>query len=483
MASGNLEKTEGKQFDPENAPAPLNVSNIQGPGEMLSHHTTANMQYPANVTFSGNVSTPQTQNLPSVVATSLPPGVPPPYSIFPLGQPSGDGSGYEVRQLDALQSDALSYLDEVCDLEPSIPPHTLDTQSFAQYLQAVCSTPIIPTAGGMVSTSPGWIGNAGSWSRYAGTPVATAPFTPSFQLPSVAHDMFSGAPSNTMQLTGQTSANPMPFTDMGAVDYTSLYPPMSDLYHNTSLATLAGSVPGTMSMSQYQANAMGGSLDLNQFSQASASALISAPAPAVTAPATTTPAVQLEASGNTRPSPRRSPKPKSPPNQDRPYPCDFKNCNKRFARSDELSRHTRTHTGMKPFQCSICMRFFSRSDHLTTHVRTHTGEKPFPCSICTKKFARSDERRRHMKVHDRDRERRGSQPLQGLQVLQGNSTMNMAPVNMAQANMAHPNMVQANHLPPMTLMNVGINQPTASATPPLPQAAPEYTMPPRPRTE
>ena len=29
--------------------------------------------------------------------------------------------------------------------------------------------------------------------------------------------------------------------------------------------------------------------------------------------------------------------------------------------------------GQKPFQCRICLREFSRSDHLTTHIRTHTG--------------------------------------------------------------------------------------------------------------
>ena len=76
----------------------------------------------------------------------------------------------------------------------------------------------------------------------------------------------------------------------------------------------------------------------------------------------------------------------------------FQGCEKRFSRSDELNRHTRIHTGYKPFVCTICMRSFSRSDHLTTHIRTHTGEKPFACSVCTRKFARSDERRRHSKV-------------------------------------------------------------------------------------
>lgn len=87
------------------------------------------------------------------------------------------------------------------------------------------------------------------------------------------------------------------------------------------------------------------------------------------------------------------------PVHERPYPCPVESCERRFSRSDELSRHLRIHTGQKPFQCPVCSRSFSRSDHLTTHVRTHTGEKPFACAACGRTFARSDERNRHYRVH------------------------------------------------------------------------------------
>ncbi|XP_069395537.1 early growth response protein 1-like [Paralichthys olivaceus] len=96
---------------------------------------------------------------------------------------------------------------------------------------------------------------------------------------------------------------------------------------------------------------------------------------------------------------------KTPPHE-RPYTCPADGCERRFSRSDELTRHVRVHTGQKPFQCRICMRSFSRSDHLTTHIRTHTGEKPFACTECGRKFARSDERKRHSKIHQRQRERK-----------------------------------------------------------------------------
>ncbi|XP_055676674.1 dendritic arbor reduction protein 1 isoform X2 [Lutzomyia longipalpis] len=111
--------------------------------------------------------------------------------------------------------------------------------------------------------------------------------------------------------------------------------------------------------------------------------------------------------------PRKYPnRPSKTPVHERPYACPVENCDRRFSRSDELTRHIRIHTGQKPFQCRICMRSFSRSDHLTTHIRTHTGEKPFSCDVCGRKFARSDEKKRHAKVHLKQRIKKESKMQQ-----------------------------------------------------------------------
>ncbi|XP_030756789.1 early growth response protein 1-B [Sitophilus oryzae] len=112
--------------------------------------------------------------------------------------------------------------------------------------------------------------------------------------------------------------------------------------------------------------------------------------------------------------PRKYPnRPSKTPVHERPYACPVENCDRRFSRSDELTRHIRIHTGQKPFQCRICMRSFSRSDHLTTHIRTHTGEKPFSCDVCGRKFARSDEKKRHAKVHLKQRMKKESKLSSG----------------------------------------------------------------------
>jgi len=74
-------------------------------------------------------------------------------------------------------------------------------------------------------------------------------------------------------------------------------------------------------------------------------------------------------------------------------PCPY--CEKVFQNNSRLERHIRSHTGERPFTCTLCGDRFKQKCHLTVHVRRHH----FKCPICSLQFPHKSALIEHVSTH------------------------------------------------------------------------------------
>lgn len=73
-----------------------------------------------------------------------------------------------------------------------------------------------------------------------------------------------------------------------------------------------------------------------------------------------------------------------------------------FFTAEKLRRHTRTHTGEKPYRCSYCEKAYCQSNELMKHLRLHLGENVYQCELCPLRLPNVKILREHFASHKDD---------------------------------------------------------------------------------
>merc|ERR1712228_573004 len=71
---------------------------------------------------------------------------------------------------------------------------------------------------------------------------------------------------------------------------------------------------------------------------------------------------------------------------EKPFVCNHGECKKIFAHKSALNDHIKRHLGIKNHKCPYCKKKFVSKGELPSHIRIHTGEEPFKCPHCKQRF-------------------------------------------------------------------------------------------------
>ncbi|XP_020772899.2 growth factor independent 1A transcription repressor a [Boleophthalmus pectinirostris] len=81
----------------------------------------------------------------------------------------------------------------------------------------------------------------------------------------------------------------------------------------------------------------------------------------------------------------------------RPFECSV--CGKTFGHAVSLDQHRAVHSQERSFSCKICGKSFKRSSTLSTHLLIHSDTRPYPCQFCGKRFHQKSDMKKHTFIH------------------------------------------------------------------------------------
>ncbi|CAI9732607.1 myosin-G heavy chain-like [Octopus vulgaris] len=93
------------------------------------------------------------------------------------------------------------------------------------------------------------------------------------------------------------------------------------------------------------------------------------------------------------------PSPAAPKKRKRVHSCSI--CGGSYSTPSQLQRHSRVHSGERPYVCNLCGRRFTRSDHVKQHLKIHSPHRQKNmCRICGSQFYKSQILGSHLRRHD-----------------------------------------------------------------------------------